>query len=67
MRDRIVLRADVYPPDGEGKFPTLLCRTPYNKANMGEAGIGERIEEQVDFELTRHPSTNLLAKITNKV
>ena len=31
MRDGTVLRADVYHPDGTGRFPTLLCRTPYDK------------------------------------
>jgi len=32
MRDGVTLRADVYRPDGDGKFPVLLQRTPYNKA-----------------------------------
>ena len=31
MRDRVVLRADIYRPDAAGKFPVLLERTPYNK------------------------------------
>lgn len=30
-RDGVVLRADVYRPVAEGKYPTLLCRTPYSK------------------------------------
>ena len=38
MRDGTVLRADVYRPDAQGKFSTLLCRTPYNKAESREAG-----------------------------
>jgi uncharacterized protein len=33
MRDGIVLRADIYRPKAEGKFPVLLQRTPYNKNN----------------------------------
>jgi hypothetical protein len=31
MRDNTVLRADIYRPDVEGRFPVLLERTPYNK------------------------------------
>ncbi len=33
MRDGAVLRADIYRPKKEGKFPVLLQRTPYNKAS----------------------------------
>ncbi len=32
MRDRVILRADVWRPAEEGRFPTLVYRTPYNKA-----------------------------------
>ncbi len=31
MRDGVALVADVYLPDGEGRFPTLLQRTPYDR------------------------------------
>jgi len=31
MRDGVVLRADVYRPAAEGKWPVLLLRIPYNK------------------------------------
>jgi putative CocE/NonD family hydrolase len=31
MRDGIVLRADLLLPNGEGKFPALVYRTPYGK------------------------------------
>jgi len=31
MRDGVILRADIYRPKAEGKFPVLLQRTPYNK------------------------------------
>jgi putative CocE/NonD family hydrolase len=31
MRDDVILRADVYRPKAEGKFPVLLTRTPYDK------------------------------------
>jgi putative CocE/NonD family hydrolase len=31
MRDGVTLRANVYRPAGEGPWPTLLLRTPYDK------------------------------------
>ncbi|MGD9141871.1 MAG: CocE/NonD family hydrolase [bacterium] len=31
MRDGISLKADIYRPDAEGKFPVILVRTPYKK------------------------------------
>jgi uncharacterized protein len=33
MRDGVILRADVYRPTADGKFPVLLTRTPYDKTN----------------------------------
>ena len=33
MRDGVVLRADIYRPKADGKFPVLLQRTPYDKNN----------------------------------
>jgi hypothetical protein len=30
-RDGVTLKADIYKPAGEGKFPVLLQRTPYDK------------------------------------
>jgi uncharacterized protein len=39
MRDGVVLRADVYRPEADGKFPVLLQRTPYNKAGGLEFGL----------------------------
>jgi uncharacterized protein len=33
MRDGIELSADVYRPEGAGKFPVVLMRTPYNKVS----------------------------------
>src|SRR5207249_1577442 len=39
MRDGVILRADIYHPKAEGRFPVLLQRTPYNKA---AADIGVR-------------------------
>jgi uncharacterized protein len=39
MRDGVTLRADIYRPKAEGKFPVLLQRTPYNKANGTKFGL----------------------------
>ena len=41
MRDGVKLAADVYQPEGGGKFPVLLQRTPYNRA--GTAGSAARM------------------------
>lgn len=40
MRDGTVLRADIYRPKEDGRFPVLLQRTPYNKS--GEVEFGHR-------------------------
>src|SRR5438128_5640664 len=36
MRDGTMLRADIYRPKAEGKFPVLLTRTPYDKQDERE-------------------------------
>ncbi|MGD1101638.1 MAG: CocE/NonD family hydrolase [Terriglobia bacterium] len=38
MRDGVVLRADIYRPKAEGKFPVLLTRTPYDKRSEIDFG-----------------------------
>ncbi len=38
MRDGVILRADIYRPKADGKYPVLLTRTPYNKD--GEISLG---------------------------
>ena len=40
MRDGIALSADIYLPAGEGPFPTVLVRTPYDTALLMERGVG---------------------------
>ena len=40
MRDGTILYADVYLPEREGRFPTLLERTPYNKETSSEITLG---------------------------
>ncbi|MBI4612832.1 MAG: CocE/NonD family hydrolase [Planctomycetes bacterium] len=35
MKDGVKLAADVYRPAGEGKFPAVLVRTPYNRTTDG--------------------------------
>jgi putative CocE/NonD family hydrolase len=39
MRDAVVLRADIYRPKTQGKFPVLLQRTPYDKAAGVDFGL----------------------------
>ena len=34
-RDGVTLRADVYRPDDDMKYPAILSRTPYNKLWSG--------------------------------
>ncbi len=40
MRDGVILRADIYRPKADGKFPVLLERTPYDK--RGGVDFGHR-------------------------
>lgn len=35
MRDGVILRGNLWRPDGPGRFPALLMRTPYGKAKGG--------------------------------
>jgi putative CocE/NonD family hydrolase len=44
MRDGVTLRADIYRPTADGKFPVLLQRTPYDKNN--EVGFGLKAAAQ---------------------
>jgi putative CocE/NonD family hydrolase len=37
-RDGVTLRADIYRPDGDGNYPVLLARTPYNKDGFAVFG-----------------------------
>src|SRR5438093_6323932 len=39
MRDGITLRADIYRPKTDGKFPVLLVRTPYDKTGETKFGL----------------------------
>ena len=43
MRDGTTLRADVYTPEGPGRFPALLCRTPYDKTHPRYVRIAEAL------------------------
>ena len=38
MRDGVSLVSDIVRPDAEGKFPTILSRTPYGRAGMAMVG-----------------------------
>src|SRR5260370_35529262 len=39
MRDGVVLKADIYRPRADGKYPVLLQRTPYDKNNTRSFGM----------------------------
>ena len=39
MRDGVTLYADIYRPEGNGPFPTILQRTPYDKTNALSASM----------------------------
>src|SRR5258708_2191594 len=39
MRDRVILKADIYRPKADGKYPVLLQRTPYDKNNTRSFGM----------------------------
>src|SRR5260370_7397126 len=47
MRDGVTLRADIYRPKGEGKYPVLLVRTPYDKTNETNFGLKEAARVRV--------------------
>ena len=38
MRDGVKLSADIYKPPGEGNFPVILTRTPYDNTGQAETG-----------------------------
>jgi len=42
MRDGTVLRADIYRPTAEGKYPIILKRTPYDKHGDGAVDFGQQ-------------------------
>ena len=46
MRDGTVLRADVYLPEGDGPFPTLVSRTPYDKSALRNSTVYERLAQE---------------------
>ncbi len=41
MRDGLSLSADIYLPETEGSYPTILMRTPYQKSDMS---LGSNLE-----------------------
>ncbi|MDF1515200.1 MAG: CocE/NonD family hydrolase [Anaerolineae bacterium] len=69
MRDGVILRANIFRPDGPGPYPALVHRTPYGKATGGmedfvRAGYGVisqdvrgRYASDGDFVLFSSPNT----------
>ncbi len=41
MRDGVILRADVSRPSAEGRFPTLVYRTPYDRKRASEDEVAK--------------------------
>ena len=41
MRDGVVLRADVFRPSAEGRFPTLVYRSPYDRKRASEDEVAK--------------------------
>lgn len=39
MRDGVKLATDIYRPDGDGKYPAVLIRTPYDKKQVALASL----------------------------
>jgi uncharacterized protein len=39
MRDSVILKADIYRPKADGKYPVLLQRTPYDKSYSRSFGM----------------------------
>ena len=68
MRDGTVLRADVYRPKADGKFPVLLTRTPYDKqderefcataAERGYIGIAQDVRGRYESDGEWYPFKN---------
>jgi putative CocE/NonD family hydrolase len=46
MRDGVELSADVYHPEAEGRYPVILLRTPYIKANERQIEGGKAWAER---------------------
>ncbi|GLV59013.1 X-Pro dipeptidyl-peptidase [Dictyobacter sp. S3.2.2.5] len=44
MRDGVTLRANVYRPEGEGRWPVLLTRLPYGKDFPNAAGVLDPVQ-----------------------
>ncbi|NJL56373.1 CocE/NonD family hydrolase [bacterium] len=68
MSDGVALATDIYRPDGDGTYPTLLMRTPYGRGDsddisrvVNEAGIvlvvqdiRGRFDSEGEFSLFRN-------------
>lgn len=49
MRDGTLLRADVYKPEGAGRFPVILVRTPYNKTGFNQGLVNPLAMAQAGY------------------
>jgi putative CocE/NonD family hydrolase len=46
LRDGVILRADIFRPAAPGRFPVLLCRTPYDKTHPRYRRIAEALAQR---------------------
>ena len=54
VRDGTILRVNVFRPEGEGRYPVILCAHPYGKDNLPERGrFGYRPPPQ--YRMLRQP------------
>ena len=64
MRDGVTLYADIYRPNGDGPFPTILQRTPYDKTNALSASTcplcaagNAAVQPLLSFSTVGHPNS----------
>ena len=56
VRDGTILRVNVFRPEGEGRYPVILCAHPYGKDNLPERGrFGYRPPPQ--YRMLRQPKS----------
>src|SRR5260370_8169760 len=53
-RDGVTLRADIYHPKGDGKFPVIMMRTPYDKSVAWAVSPAYQIASHGSIVLVQH-------------
>ena len=52
MRDGVTLKADLFRPAAEGRFPTLVYRTPYGRKHAEGNGVVHAAAKSTSTSLT---------------